>query len=84
VPWTTFRKNYEFTYCDGGECRVGVLPFIETKLASVEHEMIVEALKTHRGSITNAPRELKLTRRVLGLRMAKHGIDYQTFRRKDA
>jgi Nif-specific regulatory protein len=57
---------------------------IQTKLDSVEHEMIVEALKTHQGNITNAARELKLTRRVLGLRMAKYGIDYQLFRRKSA
>jgi Nif-specific regulatory protein len=55
---------------------------IQSKLDSVEHEMIVEALKTHQGNITNAARELKLTRRVLGLRMAKYGIDYQIFRRK--
>jgi Nif-specific regulatory protein len=44
--------------------------------------MIVEALKTHQGNITNAARELKLTRRVLGLRMVKYGISYQDFRPK--
>jgi Nif-specific regulatory protein len=44
-------------------------------------EMIVEALKTHRGNMTEAARELNLTRRVLGLRMERHNIGYKNFRR---
>lgn len=54
---------------------------LQSKLESVEHEMIVEALKTHHGNMTEAAKELKLTRRVLGLRMAKYGINYQAYRR---
>lgn len=55
---------------------------LRAKLKSVEHEMIVEALKTHHGNMTEAAKDLKLTRRVLGLRMAQYGIDYQSFRRQ--
>ncbi len=55
---------------------------LKSKLESVEHEMIVEALKTHNGNMTEAAKDLKLTRRVLGLRMAKFGIEYQVYRRQ--
>jgi hypothetical protein len=47
VPWTTFRKNYEFTYCDGGECRVGVLPFLyEISTILTEKRDLRETLST--------------------------------------
>ena len=55
---------------------------LRSKLESVEHEMIVEALKTHNGNMSEAAKDLKLTRRVLGLRMARFGIEYQTYRRQ--
>lgn len=55
---------------------------MQAKLESVEQEMIVEALKTHHGNMTEAARDLRLTRRVLGLRMARYGIQYQTYRRQ--
>ena len=45
--------------------------------------MIVEALKTHHGNMTEAAKELGLTRRILGLRMEKHSISYKTFRRPE-
>ncbi|WP_184260931.1 sigma-54 interaction domain-containing protein [Rhodopseudomonas rhenobacensis] len=51
------------------------------KVQAVEYEMIVEALKSHRGNVTDAAQELGLTRRILGLRMDKYGINYKTFRR---
>ena len=54
---------------------------LESKVQAVEHEMIVEALKTHRGNMTEAARDLGLTRRILGLRMEKHGISYKAFRK---
>ncbi|MDD2270660.1 MAG: sigma 54-interacting transcriptional regulator [Desulfuromonadaceae bacterium] len=53
---------------------------LETKLASVEYEMLIEALKTHNGNMTEAARELGMTRRVLGLRMDKYKIDYKKYR----
>jgi len=53
---------------------------LEAKLASVEYEMLVEALKTHHGNMTEAARELGLTRRIMGLRLGKFNLDYKTFR----
>ena len=43
--------------------------------------MIVEALKTHQGNMTEAAKELGLTRRILGLRMEKHALNYKKFRK---
>jgi len=57
---------------------------LEAKVEAVEHEMIIEALKTHNGNTTEAAKELGLTRRVLGLRIEKYGIDYRIFRRSAA
>ena len=54
---------------------------LEAKVQAVEYEMIVEALKNHRGNTTEAAKELGLTRRILGLRLEKHGINYKTFRK---
>jgi Nif-specific regulatory protein len=56
---------------------------LEAKLSAVEYEMIVEALKTHRGNMTEAAKELNLTRRILGLRMERHNIRYKAFRRME-
>jgi len=55
---------------------------LEAKLGAVEYEMIVEALKTHQGNVTEAAKDLGLTRRILGLRMEKYGITYKTYRKK--
>ena len=60
----------------GTECKGG----LETKLASVEYEMLIEALKTYNGNMTEAARELGMTRRVLGLRMDKYKVDYKKYR----
>jgi Nif-specific regulatory protein len=57
---------------------------LEAKLQAVEYEMIIEALKTHNGNMTEAAKELGLTRRILGLRMEKQNINYKTFRKKEA
>ena len=54
---------------------------LEAKIQAVEYEMIVEALKTHNGNTTEAAKELGLTRRILGLRLEKHGINYKDYRR---
>jgi Nif-specific regulatory protein len=56
---------------------------LEAKLQAVEYEMIVEALKTHNGNMTDAAKDLGLTRRILGLRMEKHAITYKAFRKKE-
>jgi Nif-specific regulatory protein len=57
---------------------------LEAKIHAVEYEMIVDTLKTHNGNMTEAAKELGLTRRILGLRMEKHNISYKTFRRAEA
>jgi Nif-specific regulatory protein len=57
---------------------------LEAKLEAVECEMIVEALKNHQGNMTEAAKELGLTRRILGLRMKKHRLDYKKFRTLEA
>jgi Nif-specific regulatory protein len=54
---------------------------LDGKLNAVEYEMLIEALKTHQGNMTEAAKELGLTRRILGLRMEKHKINYKDFRR---
>jgi Nif-specific regulatory protein len=54
---------------------------LDAKIAAVEYEMIVEALKTHKGNMTKAAEELGLTRRMLGLRMERYKLSYKPFRR---
>jgi Nif-specific regulatory protein len=58
----------------------GEKSILESKITAVEYEFIVEALKNSQGNMTDAARELGMTRRMLGLRMQKLGIDYKTFR----
>ncbi|CCG41426.1 sigma-54 interaction domain-containing protein [Magnetospirillum molischianum] len=53
---------------------------LEAKINAVEYEMIVEALKNSSGNIGEAATELGLTRRMLGVRMERHGISYKMFR----
>ncbi|TCT24276.1 sigma-54 interaction domain-containing protein [Thiobaca trueperi] len=53
---------------------------LEAKLNAVEYEMIVDVLKATHGNTTEAARQLGLTRRILGLRMAKYDLDRKVFR----
>ena len=53
---------------------------LDDKLRALEYQTIVEALENSNGHIGEAARELGLSRRVLGIRMARHGITYKTFR----
>ena len=55
---------------------------LDAKIQAVEYEMVVEALKTHKGNMTRAAEELGLSRRMLGLRMEKYGLSYKQFRRE--
>lgn len=61
----------------GAACLSG----LEAKLDAVEYEMLVESLKMHCGNVTEAARELGLSRRMLGLRMKKHSINYRNYRK---
>ena len=53
---------------------------LEERLESVEREMIAEALKDCRGNKTKAAEALGITERVMGLRVAKYGIDPKKYR----
>ena len=53
---------------------------LQAALDSVEKEMIVEALKSHRGIMAKAARQLGLTERMMGLRVKAHALDPKRFR----
>ena len=53
---------------------------LESTLDSVEHEMIVEALKNARGNKARAARALGISERIMGLRVRKHGISTRAYR----
>ncbi len=55
---------------------------LEAATDALEREMIVDALKTHRGNMAATARTLGLTERVMGLRVKKHGIDPKRFKRR--
>jgi len=55
---------------------------LERRLASVELELVVDALKASRGNMAEAARELGVTERVMALRVRSHGIDYRLYRQK--
>ena len=42
--------------------------------------MIVDALKLTRGNMAQAARELGISERIIGLRVAKYAIDWRRFR----
>ncbi len=54
---------------------------LQAALDALEREMVVDALKTHRGNMAGAGRALGLTERVMGLRVKKHGLDPKRFKR---
>jgi Nif-specific regulatory protein len=56
---------------------------LEAKLAAIEYEMLVEALRLHQGNTSEAAAELGLTRRIMALRMKKYNLTYKEFRRRD-
>jgi Nif-specific regulatory protein len=53
---------------------------LEDRLANMEHEMLTEALRLHRGNISAAAKDLGLTRRSMGLRMKRLNLSYKQFR----
>jgi Nif-specific regulatory protein len=48
---------------------------LQAAIDNLEHELISDALKNHRGNKAAAARTLGLTERVMGLRVEKYGID---------
>jgi Nif-specific regulatory protein len=53
---------------------------LEAALEGFERELIIEALKSARGNKAKAARALGITERIMGLRVAKYGIDPRRFR----
>jgi Nif-specific regulatory protein len=53
---------------------------LENAVASVEREMIIDALKNTRGNITMAAEILKTTVRKFGYKAQKYGVDYKHYR----
>ena len=53
---------------------------LESALNHLEYELLVEALKNSRGNKAKAARALGITERIMGLRVAKHGVDPRRFR----
>jgi Nif-specific regulatory protein len=53
---------------------------LQGTLASVEREMILDALKSSRGNMAKAARALGLSERIMGLRIKKYGIRPLRFR----
>lgn len=53
---------------------------LKTKLESIERDLIADALKSSKGNMARAARELGLTERIMGLRIRKYAIDPKKFR----
>lgn len=53
---------------------------LDSALAALEHEMIVDALKTMRGNMAKASVQLGISERIMGLRIKKYNIDTERFR----
>jgi Nif-specific regulatory protein len=53
---------------------------LQATLDNVERELIIDALKSARGNKARAARALGISERLMGLRVRKHGIDFQRFR----
>ncbi|HUW81525.1 MAG TPA: sigma 54-interacting transcriptional regulator [Phycisphaerae bacterium] len=53
---------------------------LKAALEQFERELIIEAIKSARGNKAKAARALGITERIMGLRVAKHGINPRRFR----
>lgn len=53
---------------------------LQAALDNLEREMVIDALKSSRGNLAKAARMLGITERIMGLRVAKHGVDLRQFR----
>jgi Nif-specific regulatory protein len=53
---------------------------LEALLDSYEREILVDALKTHRGNCAAAARALMTTQRIFNYRLKRHSIDAKSFR----
>jgi Nif-specific regulatory protein len=53
---------------------------LQDAVASVEKEMIIDALKNTRGNITMAAEILKTTVRKFAYKAQKYGVEYKSYR----
>ena len=53
---------------------------LASQMSRVEKEIILDALKSSRGNMAEAARKLQITERIMGLRVAKYGIDPRRFK----
>jgi Nif-specific regulatory protein len=53
---------------------------LESAVVALEHEMIVDALKSTRGNMAKAAVELGISERIMGLRVKKYRIETERFR----
>ncbi len=53
---------------------------LEERTDMFEKELIIDSLKTTNGNISNAAKQLGTTKRILGYKIDKLGIDYRSFR----
>lgn len=54
--------------------------YLDSALAALEHEMIVDALKNTGGNMARAAQLLGISERIIGLRIRKYNIDTKRFR----
>jgi Nif-specific regulatory protein len=54
---------------------------LETILENVEKQMLIDALNLSNGNISKAAEQLKLTERIMGLRIKKYQIDPSVFKK---
>ena len=57
---------------------------LKIMLESMERELILDALKSSKGNMAKAARELGLTERVMGLRAKKYNLDPRKFRKPNS
>ncbi len=53
---------------------------LDDTLENIERDIIMDALKSTRGNKAKAARALRISERIMGLRVTKHGIDTKRFR----
>jgi Nif-specific regulatory protein len=53
---------------------------LESAVAALEHELIVDSLKATGGNMAKAARQLGISERIMGLRVKKYEVDIERFR----
>ncbi len=56
---------------------------LQQRLEALEREIVLDTLKERGGNMAAAARTLGISERIMGLRVAKYGIDWRRYRRSD-